>query len=77
MNDPKDWTDKEFLDYVEIHSKTDRALFSNTHIERFARLAGLPHLTPNGGFNSMFYDDISILLADAYKNIEKSNETLP
>lgn len=33
-------TDEEFLNYVEAHSKTERALFSAEHFERFWRLVG-------------------------------------
>jgi hypothetical protein len=77
MNDPKDWTDKEFLDYVEIHSQTPRALFSCEHVKRFAKLSKCTLMInfPER-FYRMLYVDIKERLADAYKNLEKSNETL-
>lgn len=34
-----DWSDEEFLDYIEAHSKTERALFSAKMIWRLASLA--------------------------------------
>lgn len=33
-------TDEEFLNYIEAHSKTERALFSSEHFARFWQLAG-------------------------------------
>jgi len=35
-----EWTDEEFLQYVETHSQTPRALFSDEHVRRLCRLAG-------------------------------------
>lgn len=37
-----EWTDDFFLGYVEIHSETDRALFSREHVRRLHELAGVP-----------------------------------
>lgn len=34
-----DWSDAEFLAYVELHSKTERALFSAKMLWRLAKLA--------------------------------------
>ena len=33
--------DNEFLGYVDIHSETDRALFSMSHVRRLHVLAGV------------------------------------
>jgi hypothetical protein len=69
MNDPKDWTDKEFLDYVEIHSKTERALFSPTHVNRFMNLIGSTYWTD--AFDAMHYNEIKVPLERAFKSLEK------
>jgi len=39
---PSEWTDTEFLDYVEIHSETPAARFSIDMVTRFCELAGVP-----------------------------------
>lgn len=38
----KDWTDDSFLGYVELHSRTERALFHRVHVARLFKLAGKP-----------------------------------
>lgn len=35
-----EWTDEEFLDYFEIHCRTERALFNGHQIRRLVRLGG-------------------------------------
>lgn len=37
-----EWTDREFLAYVEEHAKTPVALFSPEHVKRLHALAGRP-----------------------------------
>jgi hypothetical protein len=37
-----DWTNEEFLGYVDIHCRTPRALFSLQHVERLHALAQEP-----------------------------------
>lgn len=34
--------DEELLGYFELHSRTERALFSRDHIVRLSKLAGYP-----------------------------------
>lgn len=34
------WTDEQFLGYFDLHSRTERALFSTEHISRLFSLAG-------------------------------------
>jgi len=45
-----EWSNEDFLDYVQEHSKTERALFSYNHVRRLILLAGLPN---NAWFNSI------------------------
>lgn len=59
------WSDEEFLSYVEIHSRTERALFSGEHVIRFCKLAGRETNVPADGFYAMHYHDISDALRDA------------
>lgn len=35
-------TDAEFLGYVDLHCRTERALFAREHVDRLYQLAGLP-----------------------------------
>lgn len=35
-------TNEEFLGYVELHSRTERALFAGEHLDRLLALAGRP-----------------------------------
>lgn len=37
----EDWTDKEFLEYVLAHSKTERALFHASYYRRLMKLVGI------------------------------------
>lgn len=41
-SDVKDFSDEELLGYAEIHSKTERALFSQKHANRLLEMAGQP-----------------------------------
>lgn len=53
----EEWSDEEFLGYVEIHSRTERALFSGAHVLRFLKLAQVDlnnyNVPPPDGFISM------------------------
>lgn len=56
-----DLTDSEFLGYVEIHSRTERALFSQAHAQRLLRMAGNPpnfQLDPREALVSI-HDDVA------------------
>lgn len=58
-----DWSDLSFLSYVDIHSRTELALFSIEHVKRFFSMAGLDSSkVPNDGFYPMPYEKISTLL---------------
>lgn len=65
-------TDKAFISYVEIHSQTDRALFSAADCRRLFELAGKdfpePSL-PGGAFRAMHDYDIAETLAAARRNV--------
>ncbi len=64
-----DWTDEQFLSYVDLHSRTPRALFSRMHAERLYRLAGreLDEHVRNSSAQwvSMKHEDIAEVLAEA------------
>lgn len=56
---PSSWTDSELIDYVELHSKTDRALFHVDDLRRFLTLAGLREgvdFNISGQWMSFHYD---------------------
>jgi hypothetical protein len=70
-----DETDRQFLGYVELHSKTPRALFSNSDVCRFLVLAGEQDIAVAfhfgfSGFTPMHYDEIKDLLERARKRLE-------
>lgn len=52
MKPAEEWSDEEFLGYVEIHSCTDRALFHRDHVLRLYKLAHVE--TPDLGHGSWF-----------------------
>lgn len=53
-----EWSDSEFLNYVEAHSKTPRALFSKEHVNRFRKLAGKQEIDGSWDFIAMHNFDI-------------------
>ena len=67
---------EEFLGYVALHARTERALFSVHHIARLYYLAGHnpPRLTT--GFCSMFTDVAQPLVDAARENIERVQEMM-
>jgi hypothetical protein len=58
------WSDDKLLDYVETHSKTERALFHVDHINRLLELAGHPKV-PWVGFASLHFADAKPLIEEA------------
>lgn len=63
-----EWTDEEFLRYVEAHSETERALFSMGHVNRLLKTAGEKEL--NGeGFVAMHRENIQDTITAARKNV--------
>lgn len=65
-----EWTDEEFLRYVEAHSETPRALFSMAHVNRLLKTAGKKEIMGEG-FMAMPADQLADLgiLAAAKKNV--------
>ena len=61
--------DRDFLDYVRLHSQTERELFHVDHVERLWRLAGWERPRIHGEFVAMHAENIVDVLADAYANI--------
>lgn len=60
--------DSDFIQYCEIHSQTERALFSPADIDRLLVLAG-QNPVRNNGFASMSYQNIEDLLDNARSNL--------
>lgn len=78
MSDEKPWTDEEFLSYVDIHSRTERALFSGEMLIRLRDLSGM-FLTAMGGIDpSKFYplhdEDALPLVRRARENLMKAKD---
>jgi hypothetical protein len=71
MKKDDEMTDQQFLGYVELHSRTPRALFSNSDVCRFLILAG-EHADAfvGPGFTEMRYDTIKGFLERARKRLE-------
>lgn len=75
MNVPiKDWPDKDFLGYVELHSRTPRAAFHVDDIRRLIRMSGIPRVKvygngPTPDFASLYYEDAKPLIEAARKRI--------
>lgn len=65
--------DREFLAYVETHSRTPRCLFHIDHIVRFAELAGteIDRADFPASFYSMDYEFVAPKLATAYARLEQ------
>ena len=62
-------TDESFLGYVDLHSRTDLALFHQGHVQRFVRLAGAESVAQwdrRRDFVAMHHYDIAPLLKEAY-----------
>jgi hypothetical protein len=76
MGDSSEWSDVEFLGYVEEHSKTERAMFSAEHIIRFFKLAGEDvDIAPDSlQFHSLYYDSIRGMLETARVAVRKVND---
>ncbi len=66
----KEWSDAEFLGYVDEHSRTDLALFSREHVNRLLRLAGREEITDLPSFVGMHRCDISDIIETARGRLE-------
>ena len=61
-------TDKELIGYTKLHSKTPRALFHISHIQRMYELAG--EVPPDGNdFYSWPYEDAKPIIEAAEANL--------
>jgi hypothetical protein len=65
-------TDDEFIDYVETHSQTDRALFHREHIMRIAALAGREAPELRGEWYAMRAPVAHPMVAEARSRISQS-----
>lgn len=76
MGDGENVTDEEFLRYVELHSRTPRALFSDEHLARVYALAGraLPPVFkgPVAGFVRLPWDVAMPLVWAARQRLGKA-----
>lgn len=66
-------TDKEFLDYCETHSQTDRRLFHYQHISRCFALAGHERVARSWANNGEGYCSINLqdIVAQARRHTER------
>lgn len=64
--------DNVLISYCELHSQTERALFSSTHINRMLLLAGFPDGYPRvvSGWNSVHQPEMQPLV-DAARRRQK------
>lgn len=68
-------TDEEFIDYCDIHSRTERALFSGKQIHRLLTLTGKalgPVESVVDGWFSMHFDVAEPLIKEARERLRKA-----
>ncbi len=63
MSEP--WTDEEFLGYVDLHSRTELALFHRDHVKRLCELSGAQWVGRMRDFEPLHYHDIKPALEEA------------
>lgn len=72
MKPKEDWSDEEFLGYVDLHSRTERALFHAEHVRRLYKMAGRP--APSGlgenEFVAVYHDHAERLIKLARKKMK-------
>lgn len=68
MDEVAGWDDETFLGYVELHSKTERALFHKVHIERLLKLAGVFMFPLEGTWLAVHNDAAQPLVDIARRN---------
>jgi len=76
---PSTWSDQDFLEYIDIHSRTELALVANKDVRRLLKLAGreMPcHLEQVGWISCKHYD-IAEILSDARKATSTTNAPPP
>lgn len=72
-----DWTDEEFLDYVDLHSRTDLHLFSKEHARRLAKLSGAHVYEPLPEFVHINQWNATKLIAAAKERIAAESKCGP
>lgn len=76
----EDWSDEEFLEYVEIHCHTPRAIFSGAHTMRLYKMAGYKVISegyfhlPEGQTYRMSYDVALSLVKIARERLMSRNK---
>lgn len=75
MATPPDWTDAAMLDYVELHSQTERALFHVDHVNRLLELAGHPR-ADWVGFASLRYREARPLIEEARRRLAEQTRPI-
>lgn len=77
-DEPSTWTDSTFLDYVETHSQTPRALFSREMVVRFLTLGAqwstLARIDPSTEQMEMRYAIIADALKAARAKVREKTE---
>jgi hypothetical protein len=76
MATPPDWTDEALLDYVELHSQTERALFHVDHVNRLLELAGHPGRFAGNGFTDLHYQDAKPLIEEARRRLAEQARSI-
>lgn len=76
MQDPLP-NNEEFLSYCELHSTTERALFSRAHVLRLHALAHLPIELEPGAFFAMHEDVVTPLAERARRFVRLAVVSAP
>lgn len=72
-------SDDDFLGYVDLHSKTERALFSREHVLRLIKLANVPegqYPLPMASFISVHADEARPLIERARRQLKRRTPQL-
>lgn len=69
---PSTWSDADFIEYIDIHSRTELALVANKDVRRFLKLAGreMPSHLEQVAFIGCHHYDIKEMLADARRALQ-------
>lgn len=63
-------TDRELVDYLDAHSRTERALVHRDHVVRLLKLAGRPIVEGLPLWMGVHWTDCHELINDARKTVE-------
>jgi len=72
-------SDDDFLGYVDLHSRTERALFSREDILRLIKLANIPegqYSLPLGSFISVHASEARPLIERARRQLKRQTSQL-